>query len=264
MDRNKRRLTQWTIPGVLLLLACFSNLCAGEDKPEPNAKELAAKTGDLKCYVCNSQLGPCDNVTEVKKIACKEYFQTVYGTDGESNGPLKNWPASLSELALAGKSGGDSGGDSGGENGTKGSGAGWSPIDFPGRYEKGKDMVSTGEGHRFSGLGNIIANGEKTLDKGFQSCKVMKISVDNQVNGGQAREVAKTHPNIIRTCSFADADEKTGKDSFDEKGCRVFNYKSAAVEVCYCKGDGCNGSSYLRVSLWMIAASTLLLLAQTF
>jgi len=252
MDTSKRRHAPWSLYG-LLILGCFSNVCFGE---EPGTvKSYAEKTvGDLSCYVCNSVVEKCDEVDEHMKVKCKDaYVEKVYGK-GSGEEPLKEWPLSFSELAAK-----DGASDS----------IGWNYTGFPSSYDKGKGLLelSNDKTHRFSGF-ELAFNDKKNnafkLEEGFKSCRVMRISVESQKNGDKQVEISKTTPRVIRTCSFVNSEEKKGKNLFDDKGCRLFNYKSASVEVCYCKDDNCNASPYLHGSYWMIAASVLVLLAQMF
>jgi len=244
------------------MIACFGSL-GTEAK---SIHDHVANGKDLTCYVCNSVLGSCDP-KDVKPINCKtEFLDKTYGTVGKRGNTLKSWPQSLSELAV------------GSPHYSK-SELGWTLGDgFPSAYVEGSKFTEGQEDtHQFSSFANVEAQKNPKdsliLDKGYRSCKVMTISTENQINGNKRNEIPKTEPRVIRTCSFVAASKKKkdSDDSWNEKGCRKFLYKTAMVEVCYCdekKKDkngkliGCNGSPYIRMSPWMIAVSILVLLTQ--
>jgi len=247
MDTNKRGGGPWSLYG-LLILACFTNVCVGQK----TAREIGVGNPGLSCHVCNSLVGKCEAKDDSTRMNCKdEYFKKVYGEAGENEGQdLKNFPLSLSELA-------------GNSSENSNDSIGWNLSGFPSAFKKGSELAKQfADGtHRFSGFQNFIED-RGSLKGGFMSCKVMRISVVSQKNGDQQVQIGLNTPRVIRSCSVMKPENKVGRELFNDKGCRVFNYKTSAVEVCYCKDSNCNTSPYLHGSYWLIAASVLVLLAQ--
>ncbi|ODM94366.1 Fibrous sheath-interacting protein 2, partial [Orchesella cincta] len=211
-----------------------------------NLKGLASK-GSLKCYVCNSKVGGCEPIADFEK-PCKEYFDVAYG-DTEDSVDLKEFPLALSKRTTE-----------------KGKKTGWHHGGFPGLYElptapPGSPVAPPANGtsyaHKTSSLNQLHDDGK--LDDGFATCRTMRISVADQTNGGIRQEIPYTNPRIIRTCSFVKKKDLTG---FSADGCKLIKYRNAYIDLCYCDSDLCNGSSYMRVSYWMIAASFLVIMAQ--
>ncbi|CAL8143989.1 unnamed protein product [Orchesella dallaii] len=232
-----------TVFQILFLTLSLVNLSTAATYSDLEA--LASKTS-LKCYVCNTKVGGCAGLPEFEK-SCSDYFKTVYGDPPTSTSlDLKNFPEALSERV---------------GSGVTSDKLGWNHGGFPGLYTMPPGMPVTGTGpidsYRTSSLNHLHADGK--LDEGFVTCRVLKITVGDQQNGGVKQQIPLTTPRIIRTCSFL---KKSDVANLNQYGCKMLKFKTHLVDVCYCDGDKCNGSSYMRVSYWMIAASLLLIMAQ--
>lgn len=173
--------------------------------------EVGAST-QQSCYVCSSVDSDCDtsalSQTLVKQCnvisGADSYLETVYGSMAlkDTSKDLKMWPQSLTELATGG--GGGGGGSSNttaptpspaptippsangtsSKNGT--SESGWTYATFPGSYQE-KVPSAAKEKYTISGLSLGRLENKTIFDKGFNSCRVMKISTDSQKNDGKSK-----------------------------------------------------------------------------
>lgn len=55
---------------------------------------------------------------------------------------------------------------------------------------KGKTLVDDETAYRFSSFANLLQNnGTLKLNKGFQTCRTIKIIVESQLNGGNGKRI---------------------------------------------------------------------------